>query len=249
MAAQHAIAEVGTSGFSYGHWADVFYPPTIRTSSWLGFYAERFSTVEINSTFCGLPSESTVAAWDRATGDDFTFSMKAIQLITHVRRLENVAGQIATLLGRVRVLGPKLGPVLYQLPPDLERDDGLLLRFLEVLPTDVDHVVEFRHPSWYAKDVYEMLGGFRASLCVHDMPGSESDPIATTDLAYVRLHGPTGDYCGRYGPARIERWADVIEDIDAKRTLVYFNNDVGGNAVCDALEMTRLLGQRVKEVG
>jgi uncharacterized protein YecE (DUF72 family) len=174
---------IGTSGFSYPHWRGLFYPDKLPQARWLEHYAQTFTTVELNSTFYRLASETTVKNWRDRTPQDFLFAVKASRLITHLHRLHGVQEPLESFLSRMQSLEQKLGPVLYQLPPSLKRDEALLEAFLQLLPTGQQHVLEFRDSSWYQEKVETLLGEHNVALCVHDMSGSESPVSATADFA------------------------------------------------------------------
>jgi uncharacterized protein YecE (DUF72 family) len=236
---------IGTSGFSYTHWWGVFYPEKLPQARWLEHYARQFSTVEINNSFYRLPSERTFQGWRERTPAGFLFAVKASRFITHVRRLNDAQEPLETFLSRARNLEEKLGPVLYQLPPSMERDEGLLQAFLALLPEDLQHVVEFRHQSWYEEKVYAPMRRYNTALCIHDMAQSESPVVATADFAYVRFHGTTSRYAGNYSNGQLEDWAKRIKELasssNLKAVYIYFNNDIEGHAVNNARSLIQLL--------
>lgn len=232
---------VGTSGWSYDHWRARFYPEHLPTPRRLGYYATRFSTVEVNATFYGLPKEKTVLGWRDAVPDDFVFAVKGSRYVTHIRKLRDVSEEIDTFLERVRPLGAKLGPLLWQLPPFLERDLGLLEAFISALPSDgLRHAIEFRHDTWLDDDVFALLQRHGVAV-VHvsgDMLATDFTP--TADFVYARFHGTTR-YHGSYAAPQLEPWAAFLrQQLDAGRdAYAYFNNDAEGHAPVDA---ARLLG-------
>jgi uncharacterized protein YecE (DUF72 family) len=238
MAAEY---RVGTSGWHYPHWEGVFYPETLRRAEWLDFYCGSFSTVEVNNSFYRLPAETVFGRWRDGSPEGFVFAVKVSRFITHVKRLKDAAAPVANLLGRSRLLGDKLGPLLYQLPPQLKRDDGRLEEFLEILPRDVRHVFEFRHRSWLCDDVFALLARHGAGLCVYDTPDFTAPLVATSDFAYLRFHGGQAANGGRYLAADLTRWARRITDFNVATVFAYFNNDAGGFAVANALALKRLL--------
>jgi uncharacterized protein YecE (DUF72 family) len=236
---------IGTSGFSYSGWRGVFYPEKLPQARWLEHYAQQFPTVEINNSFYRLPSEQTFQGWRDRTPAGFLFAVKGSRLITHLRRLRDVQEPLATFLSHARHLQEKLGPTLYQLPPSLERDEGLLEAFLALLPEDLPQVIEFRHRSWYEERVYAAMRRYNAALCIHDMSQSESPMIATADFAYVRFHGTTSRYAGNYSDEQLEDWANRIRqlarDSNLNSVYTYFNNDIEGHAVNNAQTLAQLL--------
>lgn len=234
---------VGTSGFSYPHWRGIFYPAKLPQSRWLEYYATEFSTVELNNSFYRLPSERAFQGWRTRTPEGFIFAVKASRFITHLRRLRQVQAPLETFLSRARHLNEKLGPILYQLPPNMPRDKDLLEGFLSILPQGLQHVLEFRNQSWYEEGVHRLLRQHNVAFCVHDMSKLESPVLTTADFAYFRFHGPTGRYAGRYTDEMLQEWAQRIRQVspDLKVIYVYFNNDVAGYAVKNAMTLGQLL--------
>jgi uncharacterized protein YecE (DUF72 family) len=228
---------IGTSGWSYGHWKSVFYPENMPRKDWLEFYQRHFTTVEVNASFYRLPTETTFRNWRDRSEPGFRFSLKGSRLVTHLKRLRDVKDNLEAFCGRARLLEEHLGPLLWQLPPGMEKDIELLGQFLQLLPAGLTHAVEFRNPHWYADDTFELL---RRSgpvvLCQHDMKGSESPPLTTAPSVYIRFHGPSGNYTGNYSCEQLAAWADRITQYvnDGAEVWVYFNNDIGGCAITDA---------------
>ena len=239
-----AIHYVGTSGWVYPHWRGVFYPPTLSQPTWLGYYAGRFTTVELNSSFYRLPSEQAFARWRDTAPEGFVFAVKASRFITHVKRLRDIEGPLEALLSRSRHLGDRLGPVLYQIPPTMHRNDERLDGFLSLLPEGHRHVVEFRHSSWLDEEVFSILRRHNVGLCVFDMPGMSCPVVATSGFAYIRLHGSAALYSSCYTDGELDEWAQRIsrlaEGLDA--AYIYFNNDAEGHAVHNAQSLAQRLG-------
>ncbi|MFQ5860482.1 MAG: DUF72 domain-containing protein [Dehalococcoidia bacterium] len=244
LAAKRGVL-IGTSGWSYAHWRGPFYPPELPQARWLEFYTQRFPTVELNNSFYRLPLSKTFQNWRTRVPQGFLFAVKASRFITHIKRLRDVAEPLETFLERARLLAEKLGPLLYQLPPGLGRDEARLSSFLALLPRDLQHVVEFRNPSWYDEGTLALLMGHNVAFCVHDMRGCATPVLATADFAYVRLHGPTGTYSGCYTKEALEEWADQVRAIGQglKAVYIYFNNDIGGFAVANAMSLAAKLGE------
>ena len=176
----------------------------------------------------------------------FVFAVKASRGITHYRKLVGAEEPLQTLLERVRLLEAHLGPVLYQLPPHLHRDDERLERFLELLPLDLQHAVEFRHLSWFHEDVFNRLRAHRVALCLLDMPGFTCPLVTTAPFVYVRFHGATGKYRGSYPQVELERWAEIIRSLCSpdRQAYVYFNNDENAYAVYNALALSAFLSPK-----
>ena len=239
---------VGTSGWVYQHWRDVFYPANVPSSRWLPLYVAEFRTVELNSSFYRLPQEKTFAGWATKVPDGFRFAVKASRFITHIRRLKDCREPVETFLGRARALGDHLGPVLYQMPPNFhrnERNEAALVDFLSILPRDVRHVFEFRHDSWFCPEVFALLRLHNVSFCAFHMVDRQTPLEATTDFAYMRFHGSGALYGGCYDEAALRQWAGHLRSLpeDVRDIYVYFNNDACAFAVHNARELARLLGR------
>ena len=232
---------IGTSGWHYDHWREEFYPKDLAKSRWLEFYSGRFFTVELNNSFYHLPSEKAFINWNDSSPPEFLFSVKVSRFITHIKRLRNAAEPMTNLMTRVRLLEGKLGPLLYQLPPNMKRDDPTLEDFLKTLPEDTCHVFEFRHNSWFDDGVFKLLRHYDAGFCIYDMPGFSTPVIATSDFAYIRFHGSQWLYAGSYSDEELEGWARKIVALGVKVVYTYFNNDAEGFAIKNALMLKRLL--------
>jgi uncharacterized protein YecE (DUF72 family) len=234
---------VGCSGWEYRHWRGTFYPPDVPRTRWFDYYASVFDTVEINNTFYRLPEEATFAAWAARAPRGFEYTVKASRFLTHRKKLREPEEPLERLFTRMRPLGRRLGPVLYQLPPGWKLDRERLEHFLQALPRGARHVLEFRDPSWYAPDVLARLAQRRVSLCLHDMHGSATGRKRVGPLVYVRFHGPAGTYEGGYPERRLAGWADWLHAQRERGADVYayFNNDLGGHAPRDAVTLRHLL--------
>ena len=234
---------IGCSGWHYEHWRGPYYPRGLPKSQWLRFYARQFTTVELNSSFYRLPSEKSFTTWREATPDDFVFAVKVSRFVTHIKRLRDSGSEVEKFLSRAGLLGEKLGPVLYQLPPNMKRNDEVLRSFVSSLPLEYQHVVEFRHESWIDDAVFDILRDYKIGLCVFDMPGSSCPFVATSDYAYVRLHGSAGLYSSCYSGEELSQWAQGIARLgrNLKATYIYFNNDAEAFAVKNAMALRNLL--------
>jgi uncharacterized protein YecE (DUF72 family) len=234
---------IGTSGWHYDDWRGVFYPEKLPKKDWLHFYASRFPTVELNNSFYHLPTESAFHNWRDATPAGFTFAVKASRYITHVKRLKDSREPLDNFMSRAALLEDKLGPVLCQLPPGFHRDDARLADFLEKLPVGRRFVIEFRHASWLADEVFEMLRRHGTGFCVFDMPRLRSPVLATADFAYVRFHGTGERYAGSYPDDVLADWVKNIKKLakGLDAVYVYFNNDVSGHAVKNAATLSDML--------
>jgi uncharacterized protein YecE (DUF72 family) len=243
-------AIIGTSGWQYRHWRDVFYPRKVRQADWLAYYAERFSTVEINATFYRLPNPERFDEWAQTVPEGFTFAVKASQYLTHRKRLKDPQEPVATLLERARRLGGMLGPVLVQLPPNFKADAERLDAALAAFPDGVRVAVEPRHDSWWTDEVAGALAEHDAALVWADDGSQWQQPTwATAGWGYVRLHGGTGSPPSGYGRTRLQRVAgELAETWSARQPVyVYFNNDAHGCAVRDARMLARELADTALE--
>ena len=223
MAARGRIY-AGTSGYSYKEWKGSFYPTDLPESKFLGFYAGKFSTVEINNTFYRFPAASLLEGWREGTPDGFTFSVKANQGITHKGRLQGVDDLTRDFVERVKVLGPKLGPVLFQLPPYLRCDEDRLARFLEVLPQGGRYAFEFRHTSWFGEKVLERLTIAGATLCISEGEELDTPKVATGPFSYLRLRKK------EYSDADLTAWRGWVDERvgEGKDVFVYLKHDEEG---------------------
>jgi uncharacterized protein YecE (DUF72 family) len=212
---------VGTSGYTYPEWKGSFYPAGLPAPKMLGYYAERFSTVEVNYTFRRMPTAKALAGWAAATPESFTFILKAPQRITHFARLANVDEPLRMFSDVARTLGPKLGPLFFQLPPTFKKETGRLAETLYLIPPDQRCAFEFRHPSWFADDVYEVLRARNAALCIADNEDGSTPAVATADFGYLRLRAV------EYADADLARWVATIREVGAgwRDAFVFFKHE------------------------
>lgn len=234
---------IGCSGWHYAHWRGLYYPKGLPASKWLQFYAQQFNTVELNNSFYRLPTEKAFVSWRESSPDNFAFAVKVSRFITHVKRLRNVESAPETFLSRARLLQNKLGPLLYQLPPNMKRNKEVLENFLSLLPREYQHVFEFRHDSWIDNAVFDILRQYNAGLCIFDMPGFTCPLVATSDFAYIRFHGSANLYASCYSDEELAGWAEKIADLgkNLKAIYVYFNNDAEAFAVKNAMTLMNYL--------
>jgi uncharacterized protein YecE (DUF72 family) len=241
------MIHVGTSGWQYRDWKNGFYSRGLPQRAWLAHYASVFPTVEVNNSFYQLPKEETFGKWQEATPKGFLFAVKASRYITHIRRLREARDSVTLFWSRARHLGSKLGPVLFQLPPNLKADPPLLAEFLKVLPKSMRAAFEFRDDSWQMEEVLGLLEEAGAAWVLADRPGWRVPEIVTGGWSYIRFHQGRSFHPG-YARSKLRRWADRIASSDARDTFVYFNNDALGAAPEDAMTLIRLLQDDGQEV-
>ncbi len=240
------VAHVGTSGWSYAHW-DELYPPGTPPAARRDLYVQRFSTVELNASFYRWPADRTFAAWRKQLPEGFQLSVKAPRGLTHAKKLYSPEAWVGRLAGSWHELTGRRGILLVQLAPAHGRDDPRLAYFLERLPSWIRVAVEVRHPSWHDEAVFDLLERHGAAYCV--MSGAQLPCIlrATAQHVYVRLHGPDHDhiYGGSYSDDDLRWWADRINEWEGggHEVYAYFNNDGQGHAVRNADTLRRFLGQ------
>jgi uncharacterized protein YecE (DUF72 family) len=214
---------VGTSGYNYPEWRGSFYPEKLSTDKMLGYYAERFPTVEINYTFYRLPTEKLLAGWAAGTPESFRFTLKAPRRITHDAKLQRCEDLVQAFCRTSATLGPKLATLLFQLPPTFKKDAGVLRAFVELLPEGTRAAFEFRHTSWHDAEILDVLRARNVALCIADSEKLATPVEVTADYAYVRLRDEG------YRQADIERWAETIRGLQGvKDVFVYFKHEEQG---------------------
>jgi uncharacterized protein YecE (DUF72 family) len=250
----HRVA-VGCSGWNYDHWRNgVFYPPRCASRNWLRHYAGYFDTVEINMTFYRLPKAEVVARWVAETPAEFTFAVKVSRYVTHVKRLRDVPEHLPLLYERIKPLleSPKMGPLLWQLPPTFRADVDRLAAVLEQLHDGQRHAFEFRHPSWFTEQTYALLREHNVALVIGDRPQVNEFQAheLTADFTLVRFHGGTRGLDGNYSHAELDDWAERLERWSGDAAVfAYFNNDWEGYAIENALYLKARLGQSTEAAG
>src|SRR6185312_15188180 len=234
---------VGTSGWSYASWRGPFFPADMKLADHLDYYASQFPTTELNGVFYRTPTEDAVKGWRQRTPDDFIFAWKASKFITHWKRLtDRCVNSLELLESRLRLLGPKAGPVLFQLPPMFEKNRERLAGFLKLLNPERRYAFEFRHASWYEDDILDLLRDNDIALCISDHHDAPSPWVATAQHVYVRGHGPGGRYRGHYGRNTLDKWQRWLNRITRGRAYVYFDNDQKSAAPKDASKFAELVG-------
>jgi uncharacterized protein YecE (DUF72 family) len=212
----------GTSGYAFKEWKGPFYPEKMKDAEMLGFYAGKFPTVEINNTFYRLPKESVLQEWASQVPEQFTFAIKASQRITHHARLKPESfDTVDYLLRNTAALGGRLGPILFQLPPNLKKDVDRLRAFVERLPKDRRYTVEFRHESWFEDDVFAALREHNIAFCVSEQTDFKTPVVSTADWGYLRLHRFD------YDAAMLADWAKAVQSQAWSDAYVIFKHDEG----------------------
>jgi uncharacterized protein YecE (DUF72 family) len=243
---------VGCSGWQYRDWRGVLYPEGLGQARWLERYAEVFDTVEVNSTFYRLASKDAVARWVQQTPPDFLFALKASRYLIHMKKLRGIEQGIERFYERIEPLvgTPKMGPVLWQLPEWFKRDDDALAAALDLLPPG-RHCFEFRHPSWFCEEVYELLRWHAVALAIGDRPDRPWQPfLLTTDWTFVRFHHGHRGRRGNYSETELRDWAArLAETAREAEVLAYFNNDWEGFAVRNAIALRRMIERAGTVVG
>jgi uncharacterized protein YecE (DUF72 family) len=237
---------IGTSGWVYGHWRKVFYPEGLPQSRWFEFYARHFPTVEINATFYREPSEAAVEGWRDQAPPGFVYAVKAHRFMTHMKKLADCADPVRRFFGRADLLGDHLGPILFQIAPQVPVEVERLAKFAALLPRRRTHVFEFRDPRWFTPELRDFLARTELAFCIHDAPGVACPDWVTAKAAYYRFHGSTGSpaYAGNYDDYALQRAARAITAKAAAGhdVYVYFNNDLHGFAIVNARRLVELTG-------
>jgi len=228
---------IGTSGYNYPEWRGTFYPEKFPSNKMLAYYAERFTTVEVNYTFYKMPTATLLEGWAAGTPDGFTFTLKAPRRITHDARLRDCEELTQIFCRTAATLGPKLGVLLFQLPPNLKRNDEVFRSFLETLPHGARAAFEFRHESWHDEEVFSALRARNLALCIADSEKMSTPIVSTADYSYFRLRDEG------YQPPDIARWGTVISGLPQIRdAYVYFKHEEQGKGP----EFAKLLMQAVQ---
>ncbi len=239
-----AAIHIGTSGWSYSSWRGRFFPREVMLKHHLAYYATQFSTAELNGVFYRTPSLDAVRAWRDGTPAHFVFAWKASRFITHWKRLsDNSRNSLALIEERLNILGPKAGPVLFQLPARFEADPARLAAFFKLLSKRRLYAFEFRHRSWYEKEVLTLLRRHGMALCISDHRDAPAPWVATARHVYLRGHGPGGAYKGHYSDTVLRDWARRVAGWrrGGRSVYIYFDNDQKSAAPADALRLAAIL--------
>lgn len=247
---------IGTSGWAYKHWQEVFYPEDLKSQEMLSFYSQYFQTVEINSSFYHLPRKTTFNNWQEKVPDNFLFAVKVWRRITHLKKLKDIKEDLEVFFERVTALGEKLGPLLFQFPPSFQATKINVERLEKLIQsvykypwpslckfTKRHYALEFRHPSWFSELIYSILKKYNFALCWADTPNYPYKEVITADYVYIRLHGHEQLYASKYTKKQLSDYAKKIRKIanEGKTVYVYFDNDAYGYAIQNALELKEML--------
>lgn len=235
---------IGTSGWTYDGWRGPFYPEKLPKKRWLSWYGSQFSSTEVNGSFYRTPSIEAVSSWREQTPRGFIFAWKASKFITHWKRLRNKStNSIELMVTRLKALGPKAGPVLFQLPAHFKADRERLGSFLKLLPGRYLYTFEFRDQSWYERGILDILRDHNIALCISDHRDAPAPWEVTASHVYIRGHGPTGEYHTRYGAKILRHWAGQIRQWQRRHLSVYcyFDNDQKSAAPQDARQLMEML--------
>lgn len=234
---------IGCSGFHYKHWKNVFYPEGLPQKKWFDFYCEHFNTLELNVTFYRFPQLSFLQSWHQKSPASFRFSVKAPRAITHYKKFNDVTGLISSFYNTINNgLQEKLGPVLFQMPPNFSYDDQKLNRIINNLDPAFNNVVELRHSSWWNKDVYDTLAARHITFCGMSHPTLPDDIIQNTPVVYYRFHGVPNLYSSPYSIDDLKKAVDIVrQNTDNQQAWFYFNNDINASAITNAKQMIEII--------
>ncbi len=235
---------IGCSGWNYKEWRGKFYPEKLAQKNWLEYYTKQFNTVEVNNTFYRLPKDSTLEKWKKTAPKDFNFTLKGSRYVTQMKKLNDPEESLAKFEAAAAVMKTKLSCILWQLPPSLHRDDEKLINFCKALKSKNHNVIEFRHISWFTKEVYDILKKYKVSFCSISSPDFPEDMIVTNNIGYVRFHGKGKKwYDYHYSKEELEEWHQKIKNCDAGEVYIYFNNDMHAYAPENAKQLREMFGK------
>lgn len=237
---------IGTSGWHYKHWKGPFYPRDIANRDLLEYYTRFFRCVEINNSFYRLPDCNVLNQWRESVPADFLFSVKASRYITHMKKLKDPEEPLERFLNRVAVLEDRLGPVLFQLPPSWHVNLKRLESFLDRLSSEFQYTFEFRDPSWFDKQIFDLLAERNVAFCIYQLGDLKAPREVTADFVYIRLHGPSDSYQGNYSRRTLAGWAGAISSWvkQGKSVYCFFDNDQAGYAALNARELRKMLSRQ-----
>lgn len=235
---------IGTSGWAYSHWKEIFYPSNLPYEERLSFYSKHFLTAEVNSSFYHLPQEKTLMKWYTSTPEGFIFSVKASRHITHLKKLCDVEEAWNNFKKRIDLLKDKLGPILLQFPPSFKKDQENVEKIINFLRGKENYkfALEFRHKSWLDEEVYDLMRKLKVAWVIADSSRYPKVKVVTADFAYIRMHGPEALFSSSYSEEDLEKLAKDIEEYlkNCDEIYVYFNNDVNGCAIQNARTLIKL---------
>ena len=234
---------IGTSGWHYGQWLGPFYPENLPEEKWLPYYSERLPTVEINSSFYQLPSLDTLKIWRDTVPTDFVFSIQASRYVTHSKKLTDPGHGVEAMLKRLEILGDRLGPLLFQLPPNWGYNGRRLRQFFEIWPETKRCAFEFRDASWINPETMAILSKNEAAFCIYDVGQYRTPCQVTADFVYLRMHGPGEAFQGKYEAQALGAWADTFSawSDQGLEIFCYFDNDRFGQAARNAMELWEII--------
>ncbi|MFO7853442.1 MAG: DUF72 domain-containing protein [Bacteroidota bacterium] len=233
---------IGCSGFHYSDWKGKFYPEDISKDRWLEYYSQHFNSVEINNTFYKIPEKEALKSWLRQTPSGFKFSVKGSRYVTHMKKLKDSKTHVKRFYQAIDPLKEKLGAVLWQLPGNLHRNDKKIEAFCKELDNSINNVIEFRHISWFNREIYELLSSYDVAVCSLSAPGDLPDLFEDTPgKIYLRFHGKEEWYRYHYSEKELREWSNKIRKSSAEICYVYFNNDYKAYAVENGIKMKELL--------
>jgi len=234
---------IGTSGWTYRHWYDVFYPSDLASNKLLEYYADSFKTVELNTSFYHLPRPIVYCNWYKKTPSNFVFSVKASRFITHIKKLKDPEESWQRFIDSAKELKEKLGPILFQLPPSLKADKKRLEGLFKILPKKYLYCLEPRHETWFSDDIYDILKKYQVALCLADSPVYPLKIKMTSSFVYIRFHGGKILYGSKYSEKELKQWVKRITNWQKEKldVYVYFNNDYEGYAIENAKRLKELL--------
>ena len=239
---------VGTSGWNYPHWQETFYPPEVTKDGQLAFYTQNFTSVELNNSFYRQPTLENFIKWREIVPKNFIFSVKANRFFTHMKKLNVNRVDLERFVASCAVLGEKLGPILFQLPPKWKLNIERLERFLSLLPAGYRYAFEFRDTSWYNNQVYDTLKAYNCAFCIYHLASHQSPLAVTADFTYIRLHGSGQKYQGSYDLRSLYTWLDFASKQlkENKDVYLYFDNDEKAYAAFNAMQLEGLFREKIK---
>lgn len=235
---------IGTSGWSYPHWINLFYPEEIPRGKWLEFYTKKFDTVELNASFYRLPRKITFENWRKRTPEGFIFSVKMSRYVSHIKKLSSPRESLSKFFDAILPLKEKIPVILIQLPPSLKFYEGIADEFLkELTKNDYGFTLECRNKTWFQDSAYKIFKKYKIALCIADTPQYPYAEEITSDFVYIRLHGHEILYGSNYTEKQLQEWAKKIRKWNKKgmNVYIYFDNDANAYAVHNALRLKEIL--------